>query len=93
MKPIRDYSDGQWLLLLWAFIVVFLVAGVAISTPVLIVAILAALGAGYTTYLYVREQIAQRSDGTLPSEGTPPSDGSTADADPSSADTNEGGTP
>jgi hypothetical protein len=88
MKPIRDYNDGQWLLLLWAFIVVFLVTGFAISTPVLLVAILAALGAAYTTYLYVREQIGARSRGT-----TLPPDSAGAGPDEPSADPNEGGTP
>ena len=92
MKPIRDYNDGQWLLLLWAFIVVFLVTGFAISTPVLVVAILAALGAGYTTYLYVREQIGQRPSRPLASEA-PGSETESSRAEPSDADTNEGGTP
>jgi hypothetical protein len=65
MKPIRDYNDGQWLLLLWAFIVIFLIAGLAMSTPVLVVAILAAVGAAYTTYLYARERIGRSPTGSL----------------------------
>jgi hypothetical protein len=65
MKPIRDYSDGQWLLLLWAFIVLFLIAGLAMSTLVLVVAIVAAIGAAYTTYLYARERIGRSPSGSL----------------------------
>ncbi len=61
MKPIRNYSDGQWLLLLWGFILFFLVVGIFLSTLVLIVAVLGALGAAYTTYLYLRA-----NDFTLP---------------------------
>jgi hypothetical protein len=54
MKPIRNYSDGQWLLLLWGFVLMFLLVGIFISTLVLVIAVLGALGAGYTTYLYLR---------------------------------------
>src|SRR3954449_4328337 len=61
MKPIRNYSDGQWLLLLWGFVLLFLLTGIFISTLVLVVSVLGALGAGYTTYLYVRS-----NDFTLP---------------------------
>jgi hypothetical protein len=65
MKPIRDYNDGQWLLLLWAFIVAFLIVGLALSTPVLVVALIAALGAAYTTVLYARERIGRSPSGSL----------------------------
>jgi hypothetical protein len=65
MKPIRDYNDGQWLLLLWAFIVLFLIVGLTLSTPVLVVAILAAVAASYTTYLYMREVIGRSPNGSL----------------------------
>src|SRR4051812_23674116 len=61
MKPIRNYSDGQWLLLLWGFVLLFLVVGIFISTLVLVVAVLGALTAAYTSYLYVRA-----NDFTLP---------------------------
>lgn len=54
MKPIRNYSDGQWLLLLWAFVLLFLVTGVFLSTLVLVVAIFGAIGAVYTSFLYLR---------------------------------------
>ncbi len=55
MKPIRNYSDGEWLLLLWAFVLLFLAAGLFLgSTAVTIVAVLGALGAGYTTFIYLR---------------------------------------
>jgi hypothetical protein len=108
MKPIRDYSDGQWLLLLWAFIVVFLITGLAISRPVLIVAILAALAAAYTTYLYVRERIGSSGSGSIFDRATPTTEASNPPAaDPfrhrpspgprssqtSDTDLNEGGTP
>ena len=71
MKPIRDYNDGQWLLLLWAFIVVFLVTGSRSAQPVLVVAILAALAAAYTTYLYLRERIGRSPTGSVFGRTTP----------------------
>ena len=86
MKPIRQYSDGQWLLLLWAFIVVFLVTGAFISKPVLVVAILAAAGAAYTTFLYVRENTGGSSARNR--SASDPAPGQAPDADP-----HEGGTP
>jgi hypothetical protein len=108
MKPIRDYSDGQWLLLLWAFIGIFLVTGLAISKLVLVVAILAALGAAYTTFLYVRERIGNSPSGSIFGRATPAAGtGNPPAEDPapnrpspgprssqtSDADLNEGGTP
>ncbi len=67
MKPIRAYSEGQWLLLLWGFIVFFLVAGLFLGiTALIVVALLGGAGAGYTTYLYV-----QASTGGA---GRPPAD-------------------
>ena len=108
MKPIRNYNDGQWLLLLWAFIILFLITGLAISNLVLVVAILAAIAAGYTTFLYVREQIGQSPTGSVfgrsapaagparPAEEDPPHDRPSPgprSSQTSDADVNEGGTP
>jgi|tagenome__1003787_1003787.scaffolds.fasta_scaffold19570404_2 hypothetical protein len=77
MKPIRNYSDGQWLLLLWGLIVLFLLGGLFLgSTAVVVVAVLGGVGAGYTTYLYVQNAAGPRSS-------SPASD----------ADSNEGGKP
>jgi hypothetical protein len=71
VKPIRDYSDGQWLLLLWAFIVLFLIAGLFLGiTALVVIALLGGAGAGYTTYLYV-----QNSTGTPGNGNTGNSDG------------------
>jgi hypothetical protein len=74
VKPIRAYSDGQWLLLLWAFIVFFLIAGLFLHiTALVVVALLGGAGAGYTTYLYV-----QTSTGAA---ARPPSDNGRSDTD------------
>ena len=68
MKPIRAYSDGQWLLLLWAFIVFFLIAGLFLHITALVaVALLGGAGAGYTTYLYVQNSTGTPGSGS--SEG------------------------
>jgi len=56
VKAIRDYSDGQWLLFQWAVIAVVLVTGLSFSsTAMVVLALLAAVGAAYTTYLYIRQ--------------------------------------
>jgi hypothetical protein len=108
MKPIRNYSDGQWLLLLWTFIVLFLITGLAISKLVLAVAILGALAAAYTTYLYVRERIGSSGSGSIFGRATPSSGASDRSApdlpqnrptpgprssQTSDTDLNDGGTP
>jgi hypothetical protein len=73
VKPIRDYSEGQWLLLLWAFIVLFLLAGIALGVlPLVVISLIAAAGAGYTTYLYVQQNVAPRP---LPPSLNPNDDG------------------
>jgi hypothetical protein len=65
VKPIRNYSDGEWLLLMWTFVVLFLAAGLAISRTVLVVAVLGALAAGYTTFLYVADRTGRSTTITL----------------------------
>jgi hypothetical protein len=68
VKPIRAYSDGQWLLLLWGFIVLFLIAGLFLGiTALIVVALLGGAGAGYTTYLYVQNSTGAAGNG--PNEG------------------------
>jgi hypothetical protein len=64
MKPIRDYSEGQWLLLMWGFVVFFLVTGLFLgSKAVVAVSILGGAGAGYTTFLYVQQHTSPRPNG------------------------------
>jgi hypothetical protein len=56
VKAIRDYSDGQWVLFQWALIALVLVTGLLVgSTAMVVLALLAAVGGGYTTYLYIRQ--------------------------------------
>jgi hypothetical protein len=73
MKPIRSYSDGQWLVLLWAFVALFLIAGLFLGIAALVViSLLGAAGAGFTTFVYVRELTGPRGD-------SPASDADTTD--------------
>jgi hypothetical protein len=71
VKPIRAYSDGQWLLLLWAFIVLFLVAGLFLGiTALVVIALLGGAGAGYTTYLYVQNSTGAAGHSTSDTDET-----------------------
>ena len=78
MKPIRNYSEGEWLLLLWGAIAFVLIAGLFLGVVAMIViALLAAAGAGYTTFLYV-QQLGSRSTGTTPDYDSDRNEGGTA---------------
>ena len=67
MKPIRDYTEGQWLILLWAFIAFFLLFGLFIgSFGVVVISVLGGAGAGYTTYLYVQNATGAQPPGSAP---------------------------
>jgi hypothetical protein len=75
----KNLSDGQWLLVLWGAIVAVLLLGLAMKiTTMVVLALVGGAGAGYTTYLYVRQATDQgpRSgppgDDAEPNEGTKP---------------------
>ncbi|MFX6250533.1 hypothetical protein ABTF88_21520, partial [Acinetobacter baumannii] len=53
---VRDYSEGEWLLLLWGAIAFVLIAGLFLGViAMVVIALLAAAGAGYTPFLYVQQ--------------------------------------
>jgi hypothetical protein len=90
VKPIRDYSDGQFLLLFWAFVVLFLGAAVLTSSRlVLAVTVLGALTACYTTYVYVADRLGRSPVISVFGREIRPPGYQTATRD----DDSEGGTP
>jgi uncharacterized membrane protein YdjX (TVP38/TMEM64 family) len=62
-------SDGQWLAALWTVVVIALLAGLIMGISVLVVlSLLGAAGAGYTTFLFVRQQTSSANFAQDPDE-------------------------